>query len=674
MVTRSWGFPVGLLMLATLGFGLLAVHAVPDGGHGIGLWPVGAGVAALVFAPRRWAPALAAAVGGIALLTMVAGGRDPGVAAGLAVSIGLETWVVWWIFSDGHTGRPPLMTNPQLTRFFGAVGLGGAVVAAGAFLTALLSGFGSPGLAALTIGSAQVCSLLIVLPFFARLRSHGPTAPPGERVAQWALILTVTPLVFLPHDFPSLVFMVIPLLAWGGLRAGPYEALAQTMVVFGIAIQLTTYGYGPIADVPLTYGLPVDARPILLAVFGIDCAVVVVPMMLIVGEQLANARAAAAERDKVQNIVNGATGVAIVGTDAAGRITLFNPGAQRLLGYTPEEVMGRSTQMFHSDRTISEKALELGVRDDFVEVALALASPGQAGTDIKFLRKDGVERSHSMTLSRLYDDRGAIAGYVSTSEDVTERVEVQAALMEALDTERTAVEKLREVDRVKESFVSSVSHELRTPITSIVGYLEMLEDGTFGDLNPAQADAVARVSANSSRLLLLIDDLLTLSRVEDDGLVLADRALDLRALVRSGYDVVAPGWASRDLDVCLTLPGEPVPFLGDRDMIERVVVNLVGNAVKFTPDGGRVDVCLTSDADCAVIEVRDTGIGIPAAESGQIFSRFFRSSAAQKQAIPGSGLGLSIARAVVEKHGGRIELESAHGSGTTFRVWLPIVV
>ena len=167
-------------------------------------------------------------------------------------------------------------------------------------------------------------------------------------------------MVFLPHDFPSLVFMLIPLLAWAGLRGSPYEALTQTVAVFGIAIQLTTWGFGPFADVPQTYGLPVDARPILLAVFGIDCVLVVVPMMLIVGEQLANAHAVAAERDKVQNIVNGATGVAIIGTDEAGRITLFNPGAQRLLGYTPEEVRGRSTRMFHTEQAIALAAPRAG--------------------------------------------------------------------------------------------------------------------------------------------------------------------------------------------------------------------------------------------------------------------------------------------------------------------------
>ena len=118
-----------------------------------------------------------------------------------------------------------------------------------------------------------------------------------------------------------------------------------------------------------------------------------------------------------------------------------------------------------------------------------------------------------MTLSRIVDDRGAVIGYVSTSEDVDDRVRAHEAIVEALEVERRAVERLREVDQVKDTFVSAVSHELRTPITSIVGYLEMLQDGSFGDLNREQYDAVGRVNTNSRRLLTLIDELLTLSKV-----------------------------------------------------------------------------------------------------------------------------------------------------------------
>nr|WP_232523682.1 PAS domain-containing sensor histidine kinase [Nocardioides sp. MAH-18] len=463
--------------------------------------------------------------------------------------------------------------------------------------------------------------------------------------------------------------MLLPVLAWGALRSGAYEAIAQLFLTLGIAIALTTRGNGPFAHVDARYGLPVDVQNILLSVFIIDCALVVVPFVLSVGDQLEYARQVAAERDRVQSIVNGTTGVAIIGSDPDARITLFNPGAERLLGYAAEEVLGRDSRMLHSPDGIAEKAAELGVDNDFRAVAGSLI--GRGPSDMKFVRKDGEERSHSMSLNRITDDRGAVIGYVSTSEDITERVEAENRLVESLEAERQAVERLREIDRAKDAFVSSVSHELRTPITSILGYVEMLEDGAYGGLAPEQLDAVHRVATNSTRLLSLIDDLLTLSRIQDGGLGMIARLIDLREVVEDGCAVVAPALERGGVVLDVDLPGEAVPFLGDRDMLERVVINLAGNAVKFTPDGGRVDVSLATEGPDVVLTVADTGIGIPAHEQELLFSRFFRSSLAQERAIPGSGLGLSIALAIVEQHGGRVDLESEPGVGTTFRVRLP---
>jgi len=433
---------------------------------------------------------------------------------------------------------------------------------------------------------------------------------------------------------------------------------------------MTTWGHGPFANAGPRFGISVDGQGILLSTYGVVCALVVLPLMLTVGEQLENARQASAERDKVQNIVNGASSVAIIGTDERAHVTLFNPGAERLLGYRAEEMLGHTTRRLHSDEAIAAKAAELGVGSDFVSVARALV--GRGASDMKFVRKDGVERSHSMSLDRIEDDRGQLIGYVSTSEDITDRIEAETRLVEALAVERQAVERLREVDQVKDAFVSSVSHELRTPITSILGYTEMLEEGVYGELAPEQLAAVQRLSGNSARLLSLIDDLLTLSRVQEDGLGF-DRLVDLRKIVAAGASVVAPTLERRELELTVDLPDEPVPFLGDRDMLERVVINLVGNAVKFTPEGGRVDVGLAVDAGWAVVEVADTGIGIPREEQDRLFSRFFRSSLAQQQAIPGSGLGLSIAHAIVEQHGGSLAVDSEPGRGTTFSMRLPLV-
>ena len=661
-------FALALLALMSV-FGLNAVASTPEGGHGIGLWPVALATALLMVTPRSVSNrVLVPVIGLLAIGTIWLGGRDPEVAVGLGAGLALEVWVTWRILTEGRRERAPLLTVVDLSRFLVAVTAGALAIAAASVVTSLATGWGRPALLALTVGSASLGAQLTLLPFFCRFRNHAPVAGPVERAAQWALLLAATVAVFVPTDFPSLVLLVLPLLAWGALRNGSYESLAQMAVAVGVAIPLTTAGYGPFARPDRQFDVPVDLQGILLASFACVCALVVLALRLTVGEQYEFARQVAFERDRMQSVVDGITGVAIIGSDLEGRATLFNPGAQRLLGYQPEEVLGLSTRMLHSDRGVAEKAVELGVANDFSEVARTLI--GRGPTEMLFLRKDGQERVHSMSLSRVIDDRGHVIGYVSTSEDITERLETEARLVETIEAERQAVEQLREVDRVKDSFVSSVSHELRTPITSILGYTEMLEEGGYGELAPAQLDAVQRVSTNSVRLLSLISELLTLSKVEDEGLGAAE-VVDLAEVVSSGVGILAPTVARREVELTVSLPGDPVTLRGDREMLERVVINLTDNAVKFTPDGGRVDVALTASNGSVVFEVTDTGIGVPLNEQQRLFDRFFRSSLAQQHAIPGSGLGLSIAHKIVERHGGTMEVESEVGVGSTFRVCLP---
>lgn len=668
-IRESW-LPAAGLLAATAVFGVLAVYGSPDGGYAIGIWPAALALSPLLVTTRPPTAVVLVVVWLIAFGTIWTD-RPADVALGLAIGITLETWVVFRILTGGVRRRPNLYSVAELARYIVAATAGFLVVGVVAILTSLVTGWGTPWLFGLAVGASSLASQLAVTPFFCRLRPHPGLAPAYERICQWTLLITLTPIVFMLNDFPSLVFVLLPVLAWGALRSGAYEAIAQLFLTLGIAIALTTRGTGPFANVDERYGLPVDVQNILLSVFIIDCALVVVPFVLSVGDQLEYARQVAAERDRVQSIVNGTTGVAIIGSDPDARITLFNPGAERLLGYTAEEVLGQSSQMLHSASSIAEKADELGVDNDFRAVAGSLI--GRGPVDMKFVRKDGEERSHSLSLNRIVDSRGAVIGYVSTSEDITERLAAENRLVESLEAERQAVERLREVDHVKDAFVSSVSHELRTPITSILGYVEMLEEGAYGDLAPEQLDAVHRVATNSTRLLSLIDDLLTLSRIQDGGLGMVDRLVDLRSAVAAGCAVVAPSLERGGVVLDIDLPEEPVPFLGDRDMLERVVINLVGNAVKFTPEGGRVDVSLATVGPDVVLAVADTGIGIPAHEQDQLFTRFFRSTLAQERAIQGSGLGLSIAHAIVEQHGGSVDVESEPGIGTTFRVRLPAI-
>ena len=239
------------------------------------------------------------------------------------------------------------------------------------------------------------------------------------------------------------------------------------------------------------------------------------------------------------------------------------------------------------------------------------------------------------------------------------------------EAERTMVEQLRELDEVKSDFVSSISHELRTPLTSVMGYLEMLRDREAGPLTPEQDRMLDIVERNTGRLLTLIEDLLALARIESGRFKVVPAPLELPPLVDEAIDAVRPELAKRQLRLLIDVPPGLPPVLGDGRQLERVLLNLLSNAVKFTPPGGQIRVTLAPRVRSVVLEVADTGLGIPVEEQDKLFTRFFRSSTSQDHSVPGTGLGLMIVKAVVDSHGGSIDVRSAAGVGTAVTVTLP---
>jgi hypothetical protein len=660
-----------VLFGAIAAIGLYAVW----GGDGVAgdLWPVGLATGALCLVSARARLGALAVLFAIAVLTMWRGGRPLDVAWGLAAGATLGSWVVWRLTCGPQGQRTRLVSDRDFLRFLLASISGALLAGLVAGATSAVTGWGSPALVGLATGVAHLACQLVVVPFFLRLQDRPSLASGAETAALWVTTVVVTPLLFASGQVPALVFLIIPILVWGAMRVAPRQALWQASAVSTVGITMTMLGYGPFADGRDQLGLGGYAPNLFAELFIIACVLAVAPLLLNVGQQVDSARDAVAEDDNLNQIMESALAVAVIGTDAQGRITFFSPGAQRLLGYGLDEVLGRSTRMFHDPTEITAQAEALGVADDFdvvMQVFVDIPRFG-AGRDLRFLCKDGEQRTHATSIVRRIDGHGHTSGFVITSDDVTERVRAQESLVEALDVERRAVDRLRQIDQIKDDLLSTVSHELRTPITSIVGYVELFEDGAYGHLSARQLAALGRVTANSERLLTLIDKLLTLSRIQDETLSLVDEPVDLCEVVRTGYDLVANESRTRGLDVRLELPAAPVPFLGDAEMLERVVVNLVDNAIKFTPPGGRVVVCLTATAGETLLEVSDTGIGIPADEQQLLFTRFFRSSLAKEQQIPGSGLGLSITRAVVEMHGGSLDVASSPGAGTTFAVHLP---
>jgi signal transduction histidine kinase len=234
-------------------------------------------------------------------------------------------------------------------------------------------------------------------------------------------------------------------------------------------------------------------------------------------------------------------------------------------------------------------------------------------------------------------------------------------------------ERLLELDRLKDEFVATASHELRTPLTSLSGYLEMSLDPAEGPLSPTREGHLRIVQRNADRLAVLVDQLLFLARADSHPLDLDRQPVDLFEILQEAGETARPAASAKD--IALVITGEPLPeTLADRSQLLRVVDNLVANAVKFTPEGGTVRVAARRDGDALVVEVADTGPGIPAAEQSDLFNRFYRGSSAIEKAVPGSGLGLAISQVIAEAHGGTIQLESTAGAGSTFRLALPLAV
>ncbi|HEV8463166.1 MAG TPA: HAMP domain-containing sensor histidine kinase [Gaiellaceae bacterium] len=229
-------------------------------------------------------------------------------------------------------------------------------------------------------------------------------------------------------------------------------------------------------------------------------------------------------------------------------------------------------------------------------------------------------------------------------------------------------QKLVEIDNLKDEFVSSVSHELRTPLTSISGYVEVLLEGEDDE---ERRDYLSIVDRNAQRLLGLVSDLLFAARLQGGRLELERTAVDFAEIV--AHSVASARPRAETAAVEITIYESRVPkVIGQADRLAQLLDNLVSNAIKFTPPGGRIDVRLATLDGHVRLEVSDTGIGIPEPEREKLFERFFRSQTALERQIQGTGLGLYISKAIVEAHGGRIGVQSAEGRGTTFVVELPI--
>jgi two-component system phosphate regulon sensor histidine kinase PhoR len=346
----------------------------------------------------------------------------------------------------------------------------------------------------------------------------------------------------------------------------------------------------------------------------------------------AQVSAAGRERDQLASILASmAEGVLV--TDADGRALLANPAFTRLF----------ATRVGVEGKLPIEVAREPALQQ-LVAATLQSRTPGAA--DLVLER--GERRHVALLAAPLGRGEGSARGVVLVARDVTPFV------------------RLTEVRR---DFVANVSHELKTPLAAIRGMAETLRDGALGDAETAHR-FVGRILEQCARLQALLEDLLTLSRLESPLGATEPEPVDLAGLARLASEVIGPAAAERGVVVEVST-AEPVTIPGDADALERLLLNLLDNAVKYNGAGGTVWLAIRRDGDQVVVEVRDTGIGIPAEHLPRIFERFYRVDRARSREGGGTGLGLAIVKHVAQLHGGRVEVESEPGKGSTFRVLLP---
>ncbi|UAL29222.1 HAMP domain-containing protein [Nocardioides rotundus] len=240
-----------------------------------------------------------------------------------------------------------------------------------------------------------------------------------------------------------------------------------------------------------------------------------------------------------------------------------------------------------------------------------------------------------------------------------------ASLAASIVAEGSVVEELRRLDQQKSEFMATTSHELRTPLTSIAGYLEMLADGDLGDLTAPQERAFAVIDRNVRRLRVLIEDQLMLNRLDSGRAQTVREQVDVGDELHRVLENLLPQATDAGVTLVTTTLESGLRMMGDRDQVGRALVNVVGNAIKFSPRGSIVELSATRAGEHVRIVCRDFGMGIPAAELEHLFTRFYRASNATARAIQGSGLGLAIVRAVTEAHGGDVQVVSREGEGTT---------
>jgi len=349
-------------------------------------------------------------------------------------------------------------------------------------------------------------------------------------------------------------------------------------------------------------------------------------------------------RSRLRTMVNHISD-GVMCTNQQNEVALANPAFLRMIGFRAEWMIGRPLEQF----------INIPRMRDLISQALML--PASEFSELtEEITLNGPDRPEEMILSircvPFRDRKGRNLGVITVLHDITA---------------------LKRMDRMKSQFVSTVSHEIQSPMNSVMMQLQVILDGLAGELTEKQRDILTRASQKIANLSRMASELLDLARIESGLIALEREPVDMAAVIRDQVAFHLPKAESEAIRLESDAPGALPPVLANRRNMEEILSNLITNAIKYSPGGGRVTVSASAGSDVISFRVQDTGIGISPEDLKLIFQQFYRVKDEKTRYINGTGLGLAIVKSILESHQGRIKVESRPGEGSAFTVFLPVL-
>ncbi|MEX2220215.1 MAG: MASE1 domain-containing protein [Candidatus Rokuibacteriota bacterium] len=637
--SASWGWLAALtavyFLAGKLGLYFASVHVSASA-----VWPpTGLALAALlVRGPGMW-PAVA--VG--AFLVNVTTAGSVATSVGIALGNTLEAVVGYWLVARLAHGRAAFERPRDIFWFAAAVVPGAATAATVGVASLVLGGFAPRADAAaiwITWALGDVTGALIVAPLLilwtADRRSLALRQRPIEALALLGGVIGVALIVFgglspEPLRHYPLTFLAIPPLLWAAVRFGRREAAAAVIVLMAIAVRGTMQGFGPFTAAPPSHALLI-----------LQSFVATMALMTLLVAALGRRRE---QESRLREAIIDRIPVMITMYEPDTRVLRLNREFERLTGWSTEAARGVDLM----ERCYPDPAYRAEVRE-------YMASLQEGWRDVEMTTRNGGRLQTSWSNLRLPDETRIGIGL-----DVTERKRTEA------ERERGRAE-AEAASRVKDEFFAMLGHELRNPLGAITTALHVID--ACGPLDERSGQAREIIARQVRHLVRLVDDLLDVSRLTTGKITLGRRPVELSAVARRMVSALAATTSTRRLHCEVA---GAVWIEADETRLEQILANLLGNALKFTPAGGRVAVDIAARDGEAVLRVEDTGAGIAADLQPRIFDLFVQGQAGLHRSAPGLGIGLTLVRRLVDLHGGRVEAASeGPGRGSVFTVYFPL--